>query len=103
MRFTIIEESMEALTVGAIAAVFAAVVGFLLGRKTGRASGGTGVGTPGGSASSGETSSADAAFRLALSRIGAYLRDNVDAPLAAAFQKRGQVKTRGDRGVFSLP
>ncbi len=81
---------MEALTVGAIAAVFAAVVGFLLGRKTGRASGGTGVGTPGGSASLGETGGADAAFRLALSRIGAYLRDNVDAPLAAAFEDRSR-------------
>ena len=81
---------MDALTVGAVAVAVAvaAVVGFFLGRKTGRASGGSTGGTPARAGSSGQTTEADAAFRLALSRIGAYLRENVDAPLAAAFKDR---------------
>jgi signal transduction histidine kinase len=79
---------MDALTVGAVAVAVAAVVGFFLGRKTGRASGGSTGGTPARAESSGQTTEADAAFRLALSRIGAYLRENVDAPLAAAFKDR---------------
>lgn len=79
---------MDALTVGVIAAAVAVVVGFFLGRKTGRAPGKVIGGAPARSSSSGATTEADAAFRLALSRIGAYLRDNVDAPLAAAFQDR---------------
>ena len=85
--FTIIGESMDALTVGAVAAAVAAVVGFFLGRKTSGTSGGSIGGAPARSAS-GETSEAEAASRLALSRIGAYLRENVDGPLAAAFKDR---------------
>ena len=78
---------MDALTVGAVAAV-AVVVGVFLGRRTGRTPGGAIGGAPARSSASGESAEADAAFRLALSRIGAYLRDNVDGPLAAAFQDR---------------
>jgi signal transduction histidine kinase len=78
---------MDALTIGAIAAAVAAVVAFFWGRKTGRTSGGSIGGAPARSAS-GETSEAEAASRLALSRIGAYLRENVDGPLAAAFKDR---------------
>jgi signal transduction histidine kinase len=73
---------MDALTVGAVTAVVAVVVGFFLGRMTGRSAGGA----PARSSAPGEAT--DAAFRLALSRIGAYLRENVDGPLAAAFQDR---------------
>ena len=86
--FTIIGESMDALTVGAVAAAVAAVVGFFLGRKTSGTSGGSIGGAPARSASSGETTESEAASRLALSRIGAYLRENVEAPLAAAFKDR---------------
>ena len=84
---------MDPLTVGAVAAVIAAVVGFFLGRMAGRTSGGSIAGAPARSASSSE---ADAAFRLALSRIGAYLRENVDGPLAAvssSFQATGWTST----------
>ena len=83
-RFTITEESMDALLVGGVAAVLALVVGFLLGRTVGGGRG-KGAGTP---LASRATVEAEEAFRLALSRIGAYLRENVDAPLAAAFQDR---------------
>ena len=79
---------MDALTVGVVAAAVAVVVGFFLGRKTGRTPGGGIGGAAARSPASSETTEADAAFRLALSRIGAYLRDNVDGPLAAAFQDR---------------
>ena len=79
---------MDALTVGAVAGAVAAVVGFFLGRKTGRTRGGSIGGAPARSSPSGKTTEADAAFRLALSRIGAYLRENVDGPLAAAFKDR---------------
>ncbi len=78
---------MDALTVGAVAAAVAAVVGFFLGRKTRQTSSGSSGGAPARSASSSE---ADAASRLALSRIGAYLRENVDGPLAAAFKDRSR-------------
>ena len=81
---------MDALTVGVVAAAIAALVGFFLGRKTSRTSGGSMGGAPARSASSGENTEADAAFRLALSRIGAYLRENVDGPLAAAFKDRSR-------------
>lgn len=79
---------MDTLTVAVVAAVVAVVVGFLSGRMTGRTRGGAISGAPARSSASGETSEADEASRLALSRIGAYLRDNVDAPLAAAFRDR---------------
>lgn len=78
---------MDALTFGAVAAAVA-LVGFFLGRMTGRTPRGSIGGAPARSSASGEPTEADEAFRLALSRIGAYLRDNVDAPLAAAFQDR---------------
>ena len=79
---------MDALTVAAVTAVVAVVLGFFLGRMTDRGAGGAIGGAPARSSASGEATDADAAFRLALSRIGAYLRENVDGPLAAAFQDR---------------
>ena len=79
---------MDALTVGAVVGVVAAVLGFFLGRRTTGSLAGSIGGAPARLASSGEATDADAAFRLALSRIGAYLRENVDGPLAAAFKDR---------------
>ena len=79
---------MDALMVGVVAGAVAAVVGFFIGRRTGRTSGDSIGGAPARSSPSGETTGADAAFRLGLSRIGAYLRENVDGPLAAAFKDR---------------
>jgi len=79
---------MDALTVGAVVGVVAAVLGFFLGRRmTGSSVGSIGA-APARSASPSEATDSDAAFRLALSRIGAYLRENVDGPLAAAFKDR---------------
>ncbi len=79
---------MDALTVGVIAGVVAALVGFFVGRRSVRTSGGSRGRAPARSSASGKTTEADAAFRLSLSRISAYLRENVDGPLAAAFQDR---------------
>ena len=79
---------MDVLTVGVVAGAVAAVIGFFVGRRTGRTSGDSIGGAPARSSPSGETTEADAAFRLGLSRIGAYLRENVDGPLAAAFKDR---------------
>ena len=79
---------MDALIVGGVAAAVAAVVGFLVGRGIGRTSGGSTDGAPARSSPSGETAGDDTSFRLGLSRIGAYLRENVDGPLAAAFKDR---------------
>ena len=79
---------MDALTVGVVAGAVTAVVGFFIGRRTGRTAGDSIGGAPARSSPSGETTEADAAFRLGLSRIGAYLRENVDGPLAAAFKDR---------------
>jgi len=87
-QFEINGESMDVLTVGAIVGVIAVVVGFFLGRKTGGASGGSTAGAPARASRSGEPTEVEAASRLALSRIGAYLRENVDGPLAAAFKDR---------------
>jgi len=78
---------MEFLIAGGIAGV-AAVIGFLLGRRTGRTAGASIGGAPARSSPSGGAAEDDAAFRLGLSRIGAYLRENVDGPLAAAFEDR---------------
>jgi signal transduction histidine kinase len=80
---------MDVLTVGVVAGAVAAVIGFFLGRRTGRTSGGSIGGAPARSSKPGETAGDDAAFRLGLSRIGAYLRENVDGPLTAAFKDRG--------------
>jgi len=80
---------MDLLTVGMISGAVAAVVGFLFGRKTGRTSGGVSGRAPAASGS-GKGTDVDAAFRLSLSRIGAYLRENVDGPLAAAFEDRSK-------------
>ena len=80
---------MDLLTVGMISGAVAAVVGFLFGRKTGRTSGGASGRAPAASGS-GKGTDVDAAFRLSLSRIGAYLRENVDGPLAAAFEDRSK-------------
>ena len=79
---------MDDFTFVAVAGLVGAVVGFFLGKMTGRASGGSRGGAPKGSSASGGTSEGDAASRLALSRIGAYLRENVDGPLTAAFKDR---------------
>ena len=79
---------MDVLIVGGIAGAVAGVVGFVMGRRSARTSGGSAGGAPARSSGSGGTVDADAAFRLSLSRIGAYLRENVDAPLAAAFEDR---------------
>ena len=79
---------MDALMFGGVAGAVAAVAGFFLGRMSGRTSGGPGGVAPARSSRSGGATDADAAFRLSLSRIGAYLRENVDAPLAAAFEDR---------------
>jgi len=74
--------------VSVIAVLVAALVGFSVGRSGGRSR----AATPGrvGSAPipSDASSGREEAFRLALSRIGRYLRENVDAPLAAAFEDR---------------
>ena len=75
-------------TASVIVAVVAVLVGFLVGRSSGRPKGGASRGGSSGSTASGGSSSADEAFHLALSRIGGYLRENVDAPLAAAFKDR---------------
>ena len=79
---------MDALMYGGIAGAVAAVLGFFIGRKSGGTSGGSVGGAPARSSRSVGTTDADAAFRLSLSRIGAYLRENVDGPLAAAFEDR---------------
>ncbi len=94
---------MEALTVAAVAGIVAALVGFFLGRRTGRTSGISHSGAPARSSPSGGTSDVDAAFRLALSRIGSYLRENVDAPLAAAFKDRSlSLRRAADDAVAAL-
>ena len=81
---------MEALIVGVVVGAVAGIVGFLFGKKTGGTSAGS-VGVPPARPSqSDESADVAEAFRLALSRIGAYLRENVDAPLAAAFKDRSQ-------------
>ena len=79
---------MDVLTVGGVAAAVFAVVGFFVGRRTGRTSGGSIGRAPARSSASGGTTEADPDFRLGLSRIGAYLHENVDGPLAAAFKDR---------------
>ena len=79
---------MDVLMYGAIAGVVGVVVGFFVGRGSGRKSGESGEVAPARSSRSGGPSEVDAAFRLSLSRIGAYLRENVDGPLAAAFEDR---------------
>ncbi len=80
---------MEALsTVTVVAAFVAALVGFFVGRSSSRAKGGTFGGGSGSGSSARGGSGPDEAFNLALSRIGGYLRENVDAPLAAAFKDR---------------
>ena len=77
---------MNALIVVTVA-VIAAVGGLLMGRRSGG-------GKPASKERSAVRGSADngtdveEAFRLALSRIGAYLRENVDGPLASAFKDR---------------
>jgi len=80
---------MDALTAGAVVGVIAALVGFFVGRTTAKGSGRATGTAPARSPQSGDPTDADDAFRLALSRIGAYLRENVDGPLDAAFKDRG--------------
>jgi len=75
-------------TVTVIAALVAVVVGFFVGRGTSGSKAGPSPARRSGSAGSGGGSGPDEALYLALSRIGGYLRENVDAPLAAAFKDR---------------
>ncbi len=74
--------------VSVIAALVAALVGFFVGRSSSRPKGGPARGAGSAPTSSPEGSGPDEACHLALSRIGGYLRENVDAPLAAAFKDR---------------
>ena len=90
---------MDALTVGAVVGVIAALVGFFVGRTTGGASGGTVGDAP--TRPSRSRDGADEAFRLALSRIGAYLRENVDGPLDAAFKDRSLSLRRAAEGAVA--
>ena len=92
---------MDTLWVGGVAAVVAAVAGFFLGRKAGRNSGGSSAGSPARSSPSGQTTEADEAFRVALSRIGAYLRENVDGPLSAAFKDGSRSLRRAAEGAVA--
>jgi signal transduction histidine kinase len=84
----IIEENMDELIVGVVFGAVAGVVGFLFGRKTGGTSGGSVAASQARPSQPDPSADVGEAFRLALSRIGAYLRENVDAPLAAAFKDR---------------
>ena len=78
---------MSALIVVTVA-VIAAVGGFLMGKRSGGRKSASKERSAGrGSADKG-TDVEEKAFRLALSRIGAYLRENVDGPLASAFTDR---------------
>lgn len=76
------------LAVSVIAALVAASIGFVVGRSSSRPQEGTPGGVKPGPVDSGGGSGADEASSLALSRIGRYLRENVDAPLSAAFKDR---------------
>jgi len=79
-----------------VIAVIAAVGGFLIGRSSAKRSAKSSVG--GGSASKTRSAVSQSgtkggdvagdAFQLSLSRIGAYLRKNVDSPLSDAFKDR---------------
>ena len=80
---------MEALIVGLVGVV-AGLVGFSWGRKSRATSAGSIRETRARPSQADENADVAAAFRLALSRIGGYLRENVDAPLAAAFKDRSQ-------------
>ena len=79
-------DGLSALTV--IAALVAALIGFFVGRGSGGSKSGRPSSVGAGSAASDGSSGPDEAFHLALARIGGYLRENVDAPLAAAFKDR---------------
>ena len=74
--------------VSVMAALVAALMGFFVGRSSSRPQRGTSGGAKPGSVASGGGGGPDEAFSLALSRIGGYLRQNVDAPLSAAFKDR---------------
>lgn len=79
-------DGLSALTV--IAALVAALIGFFVGRASGSSKAGPSASGGSSSTASDAGSGPDEAFHLALSRIGGYLRENVDAPLAAAFKDR---------------
>ena len=76
------------LAITVIAALVAAAVGFFVGRGTSGSKAGPSPAARPGPGASGGSSGPDEALHLALSRIGGYLRENVDAPLAAAFKDR---------------
>ncbi len=78
----------ELSTVTVIAALLAALIGFLVGSRSGRSTRGAMGGVRPRSAAPDGRSGLEAAHRLALARIGSYLRQNVDAPLSAAFEDR---------------
>ena len=67
--------------------VVAASIGFWVGRRSIRTRGGARDGRPD-LASERDQGGPGEAYRLALTRIAAYLRQNVDGPLSAAFQDR---------------
>ncbi len=83
-----------------VIAVIAAVGGFLIGRSSAKRSARSSVKSSVGGGSASKTRSAVSqsgtkggdvagdAFQLSLSRIGAYLRKNVDGPLSDAFKNR---------------
>ena len=83
-----------------VIAVIAAVGGFLIGRSSAKSSAKSSAGSSVGGGSASKTRSAVSqsgtkggdvagdAFQLSLSRIGAYLRKNVDGPLSDAFKDR---------------
>ena len=83
-----------------VIAVIAAVGGFLIGKGSAKRSANSTAGSSvgGGSASKARSAVSQSgtkggdvagdAFQLSLSRIGAYLRKNVDGPLSAAFKDR---------------
>ena len=84
---------MDGLSVVTVMVALAgALIGFFVGRGSARGSGRPKASTSGGAkarpAASGTESGQDETVSLALSRIGAYLRENVDAPLTAAFKDR---------------
>ena len=97
---------MDVLTVGVVAGAVAAVIGFFFGRRTGRTSGGSIGGAPARSSPSGETTGADAAFRLSLSRIGAYLRgkkhflhQHKNQTKRFILKPEGKTKLKGEKAI----
>ncbi len=77
----------ESSAVLVMVVVLAALIGFWVGRRSNRTRGSATAGRPDVS-SKRDQSGLGEAYGLALSRIGSYLRHNVDGPLSAAFENR---------------